>query len=129
MYLWGEEVRHPGISPGGEDDVRRERMRASWEAMGGTDEAEVKDDLTQRRVGRHRRTRGQPREPNIDKHPPPSSAAIMDVDLKLPGQPIQTPRGPAPQLSNGVYSRDGQVRASLVGIPVYKASVRLHQST
>lgn len=55
----------------------------------------------------------------------------MDVnaDLKLPGQPIQIPRGPAPQLSNGVYPRDGQVRASLVGIPVYQASVRVHQST
>lgn len=53
----------------------------------------------------------------------------MDVDLKLPGQPIQIPRGPAPQLSNGVYSRDGQVRASLVGAPVYQASVRIYQST
>ena len=51
----------------------------------------------------------------------------MDVDLKLPGQPIQIPRGPAPLLSNGVYSRDGQVRASLVGVPVYQASVRVHQ--
>ncbi|KAF9651912.1 hypothetical protein BDM02DRAFT_3154057 [Thelephora ganbajun] len=46
----------------------------------------------------------------------------MDVDLKLPGQPIQIPRGPTPQLSNGVYSRDGQIRASLAGVPVYQAS-------
>ena len=52
----------------------------------------------------------------------------MDIDLKLPGQPIQIPRGPASQLSNGVYSRDGQVRASLVGVPVYQASVRVYQS-
>lgn len=59
----------------------------------------------------------------------PSSASIMDTDLKLPGQPIHIPRGPAPQVSNGVYSRDGQVRASLVGIPVYDASVRVHQPT
>lgn len=51
----------------------------------------------------------------------------MDIDLKLPGQPIQIPRGPAPQLSNGVYSRDGQVRASLLGVPVYQASVRVHK--
>lgn len=50
----------------------------------------------------------------------------MDNDLKLPGQPVQIPRGPAPQLSNGLYSRDGQVRASLVGVPVYQASVRVH---
>ena len=53
----------------------------------------------------------------------------MDGDLKLPGQPVQIPRGPAPQLSGGVYSRDGQVRASLVGMPVYQASVRVHKST
>jgi exosome complex component CSL4 len=53
---------------------------------------------------------------------------MMDAELKLPGQPIRIPRGPAPQLSNGVYSREGHVRASLVGIPVYHASVRLPQS-
>lgn len=52
----------------------------------------------------------------------------MDADLKLPGQPIQIPRGHAPQLSNGVYSRDGQVRASLVGAPVYQASVRVQSA-
>ncbi|KAF7969218.1 hypothetical protein HWV62_27923 [Athelia sp. TMB] len=41
----------------------------------------------------------------------------------LPGQPLQLPaRGPAPQLGSGVYSRDGQVRASLVGEPSYNGS-------
>jgi len=41
----------------------------------------------------------------------------------LPGQPIQIPRGPAPQLGSGTYSRDGQVRASVVGTPQYEGSV------
>lgn len=75
-------------------------------------------------IGLDGASRGSQISTNILLHPSPLS---MDIDLKLPGQPIQIPRGPAPQLSNGVYSRDGQVRASLVGAPVYQASVRVHQ--
>ncbi|KAF5377449.1 hypothetical protein D9615_005300 [Tricholomella constricta] len=41
----------------------------------------------------------------------------MASDLVLPGQPIALPRGPVPQLGSGIYVRDNQVRASLVGIP------------
>lgn len=50
----------------------------------------------------------------------------MVSELSLPGQPILLPRGPVPQLGSGVYSRDGQVRASLVGAPRYEGSVGLH---
>lgn len=46
-------------------------------------------------------------------------------NLLLPGQPIQIPRGPVPQLGTGTYSRDGQVRASVVGTPFYEGSVGL----
>ena len=46
-------------------------------------------------------------------------------NVLLPGQPIQIPRGPAPQLGGGTYSRDGQVRASVVGTPQYGGSVGL----
>lgn len=42
----------------------------------------------------------------------------------LPGQPIQLQKGPVPQLGSGIYSRDGQVRASLVGVPTHEGSVR-----
>jgi exosome complex RNA-binding protein Rrp4 len=48
---------------------------------------------------------------------------LMTDDFKIPGQPISIPRGPAPQLSAGVYSRDGQIRASLVGVPSYQHAV------
>jgi len=45
--------------------------------------------------------------------------------LTLPGQPIVLPvRGPAPQLGPGVYQRDGQIRASLLGTPRFEGSVR-----
>jgi exosome complex component CSL4 len=47
----------------------------------------------------------------------------MDSGLMLPGQPVPLPRGPAPQLGDGVYMRDGQLRASLVGVPRYEGSV------
>lgn len=53
------------------------------------------------------------------------SVRTMSSDLVLPGQPIPLPRGPVPQLGNGIYSRDGLVRASLVGVPSYEGSVRL----
>lgn len=47
----------------------------------------------------------------------------MVSDIVLPGQPIVPPRGPVPQLGLGVYSRDSEVRASLVGVPRYEGSV------
>jgi exosome complex component CSL4 len=47
----------------------------------------------------------------------------MASDLVLPGQPILLPRGPIPQMGSGVYVRDGQTRASLVGTPRYEGSV------
>ncbi|KAI0778521.1 hypothetical protein BD413DRAFT_509855 [Trametes elegans] len=46
----------------------------------------------------------------------------MSSDIVLPGQPIPLPRGPLPQLGRGVYSRDGTVRASLVGVPHHSGS-------
>jgi hypothetical protein len=47
----------------------------------------------------------------------------MASDLSLPGQPIPIPRGPAPVVGSGIYSREGQVRASVVGVPRYEGSV------
>ncbi|TFK57153.1 hypothetical protein OE88DRAFT_1709530 [Heliocybe sulcata] len=41
----------------------------------------------------------------------------MSADTVLPGQPIPLPRGPQLLLGNGVYNRDGIVRASLLGVP------------
>lgn len=53
----------------------------------------------------------------------------MASDTVLPGQPIVIPRGPVPQLGSGTYLRDGQVRASLMGVPRHQGSVGLlHQS-
>lgn len=49
----------------------------------------------------------------------------MSTDLVLPGQPVPVPRGPTAQLGAGTYSRDGQVRASLLGTPRYQGSVGL----
>ncbi|TFK89626.1 hypothetical protein K466DRAFT_518620 [Polyporus arcularius HHB13444] len=46
----------------------------------------------------------------------------MSSDIVLPGQPIPIPRGPIPQVGSGVYSRDGTVRASLIGVPSYAGS-------
>ncbi|KAG6820373.1 hypothetical protein H0H93_001344 [Arthromyces matolae] len=40
-----------------------------------------------------------------------------ESDIFLPGQPIPLPRGPAPQLGPGVYSRNSLLRASLLGVP------------
>ena len=49
--------------------------------------------------------------------------SISDT-LLLPGQPIPLPaRGPAPQLGPGIYERNGQLRASLLGIPQFEGSV------
>ncbi|KAG6888984.1 hypothetical protein C0995_004623 [Termitomyces sp. Mi166 len=44
------------------------------------------------------------------------------MGVVLPGQPIFLPRGPVAQLGPGLYSRDAQVRAALVGIPRSDAS-------
>lgn len=57
-----------------------------------------------------------------------SIQTYMASDITLPGQPISLPRGPIPQLGSGIYSRDGQVRASLVGVPCYEGSVGLQSS-
>lgn len=40
----------------------------------------------------------------------------MASNMLLPGQPVFLPRGPAPNLGGGLYIKDGQVRASLVGV-------------
>ncbi|KAF9452659.1 hypothetical protein P691DRAFT_803780 [Macrolepiota fuliginosa MF-IS2] len=44
------------------------------------------------------------------------------MSLLLPGQPIPIPRGPAPQLGVGTYSRDNQVRSSILGIPKFEGT-------
>ncbi|KAJ7225406.1 hypothetical protein GGX14DRAFT_420331 [Mycena pura] len=42
----------------------------------------------------------------------------MTSNCVLPGQPIPLARGaPAPQIGSGIYARDSELRASLVGIP------------
>ncbi|KAF8167986.1 hypothetical protein B0H34DRAFT_683852 [Crassisporium funariophilum] len=47
----------------------------------------------------------------------------MSSTTVLPGQPIPLPsRGPAPQLGAGIYERDGQMRASLLGVPHFEGS-------
>ncbi|KAF9240889.1 hypothetical protein BU15DRAFT_45488 [Melanogaster broomeanus] len=44
----------------------------------------------------------------------------MASEVLLPGQPVSLPRGPVPKLGGGLYIKDGQVRASLVGVPRYE---------
>ncbi|KAL0951038.1 hypothetical protein HGRIS_007778 [Hohenbuehelia grisea] len=46
----------------------------------------------------------------------------MSSELLLPGQPISLPKGPTPSVGPGIYSRDGQMRASLVGTPRFEGS-------
>jgi len=54
-----------------------------------------------------------------------SIAYISMLSTVLPGQPILLPaRSPVPQLGPGVYERDGQIRASLLGVPRFEGSVR-----
>lgn len=48
---------------------------------------------------------------------------LMASDCLLPGQPVPLPKGPAPLLGSGIYSKDGLARASVVGVPHYDASV------
>ncbi|KAI0068393.1 hypothetical protein BV25DRAFT_1875898 [Artomyces pyxidatus] len=43
-------------------------------------------------------------------------------DTLLPGQPVPLPRGPVPQLGGGVYTKDGQTRASIIGVPHHEGS-------
>lgn len=45
------------------------------------------------------------------------------MSFVLPGQPIVLPKGPAPQLGQGTYVRDGQLRASLMGVPKFEGGV------
>lgn len=48
----------------------------------------------------------------------------MDSIL-LPGQPIALPpKAPAPKLGPGAYSRDNEIKASLLGLPKLDGSVR-----
>ncbi|KAG7099328.1 hypothetical protein E1B28_001186 [Marasmius oreades] len=46
----------------------------------------------------------------------------MMSDTLLPGQPIPLPKGPTPKLGTGIYTKDSQARASLVGITTYQGS-------
>ena len=46
-------------------------------------------------------------------------------DIVLPGQPIPLPRGPVPRSGSGTYTRDAQLRASIVGIAKMDGSVGL----
>jgi exosome complex component CSL4 len=50
---------------------------------------------------------------------------MSDSNIVLPGQPIPLPRGPVPQSGAGIYSRDAQIRASVVGVPRMDGSVGL----
>ena len=45
-------------------------------------------------------------------------------DLLLPGQPVALPPGPLPQVGDGLYTREGLVRASVVGTPERDGPVR-----
>ncbi|EIW86604.1 exoribonuclease [Coniophora puteana RWD-64-598 SS2] len=45
----------------------------------------------------------------------------MASDILLPGQPVFL-RGPAPSLGGGLYLSEGQVRASVVGVPRQQGS-------
>ncbi len=54
-----------------------------------------------------------------------SVITIIMSDCVLPGQPIPLPKGPVPRLGRGIYTKDGQVRAGLIGSPHYDGSVGL----
>jgi exosome complex component CSL4 len=48
----------------------------------------------------------------------------MTTNCVLPGQPIPVPpSAPVPQLGGGIYLRDSQLRASLVGVPQQEGAV------
>lgn len=59
----------------------------------------------------------------------PPTTSTMSTSTLLPGQPVKIPKGPAPQLGSGTYSRDGQIRASVVGAPQFQGSVGLSLPT
>lgn len=61
--------------------------------------------------------------PNRAKAPVYADAIPMP-DIVLPGQPIPLPRGPIPRSGSGIYIRDAQLRASLVGVPRMDGAVR-----
>jgi len=47
----------------------------------------------------------------------------MASEILLPGQPVPLSRGPVSKLGTGLYTKDGQVRASLVGVPRHEGPV------
>jgi hypothetical protein len=49
----------------------------------------------------------------------------MPPDSLVPGQPVPLPRGPSLQLGGGIYTRNGETRASVFGTPVHQGSVGL----
>lgn len=53
----------------------------------------------------------------------PLRPCLPSMSLLVPGQPVPIPRGPAPQLGPGTYSRDNQVRSSVLGVPRFQGSV------
>ena len=55
----------------------------------------------------------------------PKSKFGMPSDCLLPGQPFPLPRGPTLQLGTGLYTINGETRASLLGTPLQQGSVRL----
>jgi hypothetical protein len=76
----------------------------------------------------------RPNNPQILSFPQPTEYIVTTIDVALPrmpsdslipGQPVPLPRGPALQLGSGIYSKNGQIRASLVGTPLYHGSVGL----
>ncbi|KAI0286998.1 hypothetical protein BGY98DRAFT_943047 [Russula aff. rugulosa BPL654] len=46
----------------------------------------------------------------------------MSSDFLLPGQPVPLPRGPTLKLGSGIYTRNGETRASLFGTPLQQGS-------
>jgi exosome complex component CSL4 len=49
----------------------------------------------------------------------------LSSSIVLPGQPIHLPpRTPVPQISTGVYERDGQIRGAVIGVPRLEGPVR-----
>jgi len=46
----------------------------------------------------------------------------MPSDSLVPGQPVPLPRGPSLQLGGGIYTRNGETRASVFGTPVHQGS-------
>jgi len=87
-------------------------------------------------VGGYVNTRRKPNNPQLDWAPilpnrqvreytTVSALLRMPSDYLVPGQPVPLPRGPALQLGSGIYTRNGEPRASLFGTPIHQGSVRL----